>query len=340
MARLPLHHCGSIRYVRWRTCFGPSLPRVCASARRRATRACRMSRRVLARSPRRQSIARGSSEGRVGPDARGLRGSRAFVRRRALLTGRADSARLLSLRSFISLVMPVEASNSLEVGLVGREGMLGIPLALGVDVSPLGAVVQGAGNALRMTADYFCRELERSEALRGGVNRYVFVSLRELAQQAACTRFHVVEARLARRLLMTQDRSHADTFNVTHGFLALTLGVRRVGITQGRDFSAEAQAHPVQPRKSYGDRPPRPARSFMYLLSRGPRILRPHARLAACRLFGVVGAPALRPRAATRRAAWRTPWQRRRLVRSAACRSTSPSRLFRQSRPATTNRPS
>ena len=136
------------------------------------------------------------------------------------------------IRSFISLVMPVEASNSLEVGLVGREGMIGIPLALGVDVSPVSAVVQGPGTALRMTADYFCGELERSEALQGGVNRYVFVCLRELAQRAACTRFHVVEERLARRLLMTQDRAHADTFNVTHGVLALMLGVRRVGITR------------------------------------------------------------------------------------------------------------
>jgi len=136
------------------------------------------------------------------------------------------------LRSFISLVMPVDLSNSLEVGLVGKEGMVGIPLALGVDVSPLSAIAQGPGTALRMTADYFCGELERSEALQGGVNRYVFVSLRELAQRAACTRFHVVEERLARRLLMTQDRAHADTFNVTHGVLALMLGVRRVGITR------------------------------------------------------------------------------------------------------------
>lgn len=135
-------------------------------------------------------------------------------------------------RSYISLVMPVDASASLEVGLVGSEGMLGIPLALGVDVSPVSAVVQGAGSALRMDADHFCHELELSQALQGGINRYVFVCLNQLAQRAACSRYHVVEARLARQLLMTQDRAHADTFNITHEFLAFMLGVRRVGITR------------------------------------------------------------------------------------------------------------
>jgi CRP-like cAMP-binding protein len=134
--------------------------------------------------------------------------------------------------SYISLVMPVSASASLEVGLVGREGMFGIPLALGVDLSPVSAVVQGAGPALQMNADCFCRELEFSQALRGGISRYVFVCLHQLAQRAACTRFHVVEARLARWLLMTQDRAHGDTFNVTHEVLAFMLGVRRVGITK------------------------------------------------------------------------------------------------------------
>ena len=133
---------------------------------------------------------------------------------------------------FISLIMPVDGSGSLEVGLVGNEGMFGVPLALGIDVSPLRAVVQGAGSALRMDAASFCRELGRGKPLQREVDRYAFVRYCQLAQTAGCTRFHVVEARLARWLLMTQDRARANTFHVTQEFLALMLGVRRVGVTK------------------------------------------------------------------------------------------------------------
>lgn len=135
------------------------------------------------------------------------------------------------MRSSISLIMSVDGAASVEVGLIGNEGMLGIPLALGVDESPVRAVVQGGGSAVRMGAASFCLELVRSQALQSGIDRYIFVHLNHLAQASACTRFHLVEARLARWLLMTQDRAHADTFHITHEFLAFMLGVRRVGIT-------------------------------------------------------------------------------------------------------------
>jgi CRP-like cAMP-binding protein len=133
---------------------------------------------------------------------------------------------------FISLVTSVDSSANLEVGLIGNEGMLGATLMLGIDVAPFYSLVQGAGSALRITATAFLRQLENSPALQLELKRYLYVSMRQFAQIAACTRYHLVEARLARWLLMTQDRAHSDHFHVTHVFLAYILGVRRVGITK------------------------------------------------------------------------------------------------------------
>ena len=132
---------------------------------------------------------------------------------------------------YISLVTRIDGDPGLEVGMVGREGMLGAQLVLGVSAAPLHALVQGPGAAWRIGAGPFRRALERSKALDGILRRYLSVLMGQLATSAACTRFHKVGPRLARWLLMSQDRAHSPTFHLTQEFLAYMLGVRRVGIT-------------------------------------------------------------------------------------------------------------
>jgi CRP-like cAMP-binding protein len=132
---------------------------------------------------------------------------------------------------FVSLVTMIDGSTGLEVGMVGREGMVGAHLALGVATSPLRALVQGAGASWRVGTPAFRTELARSAALQRGLSRYLYVLMSQLAASAACLRFHLIGPRLARWLLMSQDRAHADTFHVTQEFLAYMLGVRRVGVT-------------------------------------------------------------------------------------------------------------
>jgi CRP-like cAMP-binding protein len=135
-------------------------------------------------------------------------------------------------QSLISLLTLVEGHLALEVGLVGWEGMVGFPLALGVEASPVRSLVQGAGPALRMSAARFRSELRRSPPLQRELHRYVNTMMAQISQTAGCNRFHVVEPRLARWLLMTRDRVRSGEFRMTHEFLSHMLGVRRVGVTE------------------------------------------------------------------------------------------------------------
>ncbi len=133
---------------------------------------------------------------------------------------------------FISLVTAIEGEPGLEVGMVGNEGMLGAQLALGVSRGLFDASVQGAGTASCIDAAAFRREIAASKSLQRAMQRYVYVLMAQFATSAACTRFHKLGPRLARCLLMSQDRAHSSSFRLTHEFLACMLGVRRVGITR------------------------------------------------------------------------------------------------------------
>jgi CRP-like cAMP-binding protein len=132
----------------------------------------------------------------------------------------------------ISLLTAVDKRRSLEVGMVGNEGMAGMPFILGMGVSSVRALVQGGGNALRMAAAPFRVEFGRNLPLQQGLYRYTYALMAQISQTAACNRFHDAEARLARWLLMTRDRVGSDDFPLTHEFLAHMLGVRREGVTE------------------------------------------------------------------------------------------------------------
>ena len=132
----------------------------------------------------------------------------------------------------LSLLAVAEGRMTLEVGLVGREGMLGATVALGHDCTQVRAIVQRAGSASRMDSAQFRAEFARNPALQRVLYRYTDTLLAQAIQIAVCSRFHVLEARLARSLLVTRDRLQSDKFHLTHEFLAHALGVRRVGVTK------------------------------------------------------------------------------------------------------------
>jgi CRP-like cAMP-binding protein len=131
----------------------------------------------------------------------------------------------------ISLLTAVDKRRSLEVGMVGYEGMAGMPFILGMGVSGVRALVQGRGDALRMAAAPFRVEFERNPELQESLYRYMYALMAQISQTAACNRFHEAEPRLARWLLMTRDRVQSDQFPLTHEFLAHMLGARREGVT-------------------------------------------------------------------------------------------------------------
>ena len=134
--------------------------------------------------------------------------------------------------SLISLLAVAEGRMTLEVGSVGREGMIGASVALGHDMAQVRAVVQRSGTASRIESTNFCAEFSKMGSLQRLLYRYTDTLLAQAIQIAVCSRFHVLEARLARSLLITRDRLQSEKFHLTHEFLAHALGVRRVGVTK------------------------------------------------------------------------------------------------------------
>lgn len=132
----------------------------------------------------------------------------------------------------ISLLATVESRRVLEVGLVGSEGIVGTSLALGVNVSSVRALVGIAGSAVRLPETHFREVYRQNPALQEELNRFTYTELAVARQTAACSAFHMIEQRFARRLLMIVDRLHSERFFCTHESAAYALGVRRESITQ------------------------------------------------------------------------------------------------------------
>lgn len=132
---------------------------------------------------------------------------------------------------FISLVTLIDGKPSLEVAMIGREGMFGAHLALGIVPAPLHALVQGPGVAWRIGVAAFRTELANSVALQRGLNRYLYVMMAQIATSVGCQRFHTIGPRVAHWILMSQDRTNSEPTCVTHKSLANILGVRRSSIT-------------------------------------------------------------------------------------------------------------
>ena len=134
--------------------------------------------------------------------------------------------------SIISLISELSENSLLEVGMVGNEGMAGLAVFMGVNSSSTRALVQGAGTAMRMSSAAVRTEASQLGNFHHLLHRYSHSLLTQVSQSSACNRFHFVDARLARWLLMTKDRLGAEEFPLTQEFLSSMLGVRREGVSK------------------------------------------------------------------------------------------------------------
>ena len=144
------------------------------------------------------------------------------------------------IEGFLSLVIDVDSHPPLEVGMVGGEAMLGAELILGLAATPWRALVQGAGSSWRIGAQQLRAQIDAIPELEALLQACLLARLHQQTLAAACQRYHQIAPRLARWLLMMQDRSHSDCFHMTQEFMALMLGVRRVGVTEAAGHFQDA----------------------------------------------------------------------------------------------------
>jgi CRP-like cAMP-binding protein len=130
-----------------------------------------------------------------------------------------------------SLVNTMMNGDAAEVGTIGNEGFVGIPVLFGDKQAPTRVYMQVGGASLKMKADLFRAEMERNAYLQKTMLHYAHAFFNQVAQSAACNTFHLLEQRCCRWLLMTQDRMQSCEFPLTQEFLAMMLGVRRAGVT-------------------------------------------------------------------------------------------------------------
>ena len=135
-------------------------------------------------------------------------------------------------RGTVSLVSNFDDGKSVEVGMVGNEGMFGVCVFLGSITTPLLAQVQLPGDGLRMRRDALKREFKKGGQLQDLLLRYTQAFITQIAQTAACNRAHPMEERLSKWLLMCEDRANSKELELTHEFIAMMLGARRAGVTE------------------------------------------------------------------------------------------------------------
>lgn len=147
--------------------------------------------------------------------------------------GMGDSARhaYFLVSGMVSLLAITEDGNAIEVGMVGNEGMVGLPVILGFDIIPYRVVTQLPCTALRIRTDRLKAEFNRGGQLHDLLLRYTNTLITQLSQSASCNMFHTVKARLCRWLLIARDRVQSDTLNLTQEFISQMIGAPRTSVT-------------------------------------------------------------------------------------------------------------